>query len=363
MEALPGLAVSVSGGLIGFAAGYSVRRAKLCSFGAFEDALAGGDTRRLKVFGLALAVAVLATQAMLFTHVLQIEFVRYLPVQVPWLSIITGSVLFGVGMALVGTCAFGSLIRLASGDLRSVLTLLIFATVAYATLRGVLAPVRFAYFETVSFTMPGETQSDGASLISYLAGGEARVAVTLLVSGALISLFALDAGLRRVRRLLFAGIVLGLCIAAGWLVTGGLADQFAPIISPDSLTFVAPVAKSVYALILGHETLLDFGIASVFGVIAGAYAAAARLAEFHWEAFDDHREMKRHMTGACLMGFGGVLAGGCTIGQGLTAGSMLALSMPIAVIGMALGARLGIAFLLEGSVRGLVSRLIAVPWK
>jgi uncharacterized membrane protein YedE/YeeE len=94
----------------------------------------------------------------------------------------------------------------------------------------------------------------------------------------------------------------------------------------------------------------------VFGVIAGAWAAAWFAAELRWEAFDDDHEMRRHLIGACLMGVGGILAGGCTIGQGITAGSMLALSWPIAVGGMVLGARIGIAILVDGSPRDLIHR-------
>jgi len=84
---------------------------------------------------------------------------------------------------------------------------------------------------------------------------------------------------------------------------------------------------------------------SVIGTVAGAFAASLAAREFRWEAFDDHHEMRRHLVGAVLMGAGGVLAGGCTIGQGLGAGSLLAISMPIALVSMALGARLGIAIL------------------
>ncbi len=363
MEAFPGLVTGLLGFLIGAVAGFVVRGARLCTFGAFEDAIAGHDARRLKVFGLALGVAVLASQGLVLFAGLDLALIRYLPSQVPWLAIACGSVLFGLGMALVGTCAFGALIRLGSGDLRSVLTLLIFATTAYATLRGALSPLRLDYAEALRLPMPGDVRSDVASLATYVIGQDARAALGVIVAASLIAMFGRDASLRGSPSLLNAGVVLGLCIAAGWLVTGVLVDDFALSVSPESLTFVAPVAKAVFGLLMTGEQALDFGMASVFGVIAGAFLAARRAGELRWEAFDDHHEMKRHMAGAALMGFGGVLAGGCTIGQGLTAGSMLALSWPIAILGMAIGARIGIALLIEGSVRGLLARLMPLPEK
>jgi uncharacterized membrane protein YedE/YeeE len=143
--------------------------------------------------------------------------------------------------------------------------------------------------------------------------------------------------------------VLGAGTIAGWAATGVFADPFADAIRVQSLTFVAPVARAVFAFSAAEGTIVEFGTMSVFGVVAGAALSAARAGEFRWEAFDDQREMRRHMAGAALMGLGGVLAGGCTIGQGLSAGSLLAVSWPVAVLGMILGARMGIGILIEGS--------------
>lgn len=357
MEALPGWAISLSGALIGAIVGFCVKRARLCTFGAVEDIIIGNDARRMKVFALALGVAILATQALIAAGALHPDQIRYLPSQIPWFSIALGSLLFGFGMALVGTCAFGSLIRLGSGDLRSLLVLLVFASAAYAMLRGVLADIRLTYLEAYAIAMPTSSQSDLPGIVDLWFGGGSRIWLSAAIAACLLSWCLSDRRLRRAKRLLITGLVLGFGVAAGWLVTGVLSDDFSLIIEPQSLTFVSPVAKAYYALALPGSGM-DFGIATVFGVILGAALAALIHDEFRWEAFDDHREMKRHLLGALCMGLGGVAAGGCTIGQGLTAGSVLALSWPIAVAGMALGARLGIAVLVEGSLRGLLSRIL-----
>ena len=150
--------------------------------------------------------------------------------------------------------------------------------------------------------------------------------------------------------------MLGFLIIAGWIVTTCLVDEFAGPAKPQSLTFVSTVGKALYAGLQNVMNFADFGVGSVFGVVAGSWFAAWRSAELRWEAFDDDHEMRRHLGGAVLMGMGGILAGGCTIGQGLTAGSMLALSAPLAIGGMVIGARLGIAILVDGSPRDILQR-------
>ncbi|CAN5396055.1 YeeE/YedE family protein [soil metagenome] len=349
MQALGGLA-------IGTAAGFAVRHARLCTFGAIEDALMGGDSRRLRVFGLALGIAILGTQTLIIAGILDPELVTYPPSALPLVAIIIGSVMFGVGMALVGTCGFGSLVRLGTGDLRSLVVVLVLGAAAYATLRGIISGFRIDFIEPLSLTMPDGTRADIASLSSQFLGFDVRI-VLAAISGAALCWLALgDPRLRRAPRLLSAGIVLGILVVAGWIVTVSIVDEFAGPARPQSLTFVSTVGKALYAGLLNITNFADFGVASVFGVIAGSWLAAWRAAELRWEAFDDDHEMRRHLSGAVLMGVGGILAGGCTIGQGLTAGSMLALSAPLAIGGMIVGARLGIAILVDGSPRDIIQR-------
>lgn len=350
--ALAGLAV---GGVVGFA----VFRARLCTFGALEDAMVGHDWRRMKVFALALGLAVLGTQALAMAGILSPDRTNYVTTALPWLGILTGGVLFGLGMALVGTCAFGSLVRLGSGDLRSLVVLLVFGAVAYATLRGIFAGIRVDGLERIALLLPAGTASDLPSIMGRLTGHDVRGILTAVAGGALVAPAFADRRLRRAGRLMTAGVMLGLGVVAGWLATTWLVDEFAHPVAPQSLTFVSPVARALFGVLFEPTSLAEFGAGSVFGVALGAFAAARLADEFRWEAFDDPREMKRHLLGAVFMGAGGILCGGCTIGQGLTAGSLFALSWPLAVAGMAVGARLGIALLMEGSLAGFVRQSVA----
>ncbi|MFG1347004.1 YeeE/YedE family protein [Xanthobacter autotrophicus DSM 431] len=341
---------ALAGLLVGGIAGFAVFRARLCTFGALEDAMVGQDWRRMKVFGLALGIAVAGTQALTLTGILSPDRTNYVPVALPWLGILVGGLLFGLGMALVGTCAFGSLVRLGSGDLRSLVVLIVFGAVAYATLRGIFAGMRVDGLERIAVPLPAGTQADLPSLLGRLAGHDLRAPLGAAAGVGLIALAFADRRLRRAPRLMTAGILLGLGVVAGWLATTLLVDEFAHPTAPQSLTFVSPVARTLFGILFDQSSLAEFGAGSVLGVALGAFAAARLADEFRWEAFDDPREMKRHLLGAVLMGAGGILCGGCTIGQGLTAGSLLALSWPLAVAGMAMGARIGIALLMEGSL-------------
>lgn len=350
MQGLAAITVGVTGLAVGLACGFTVQRAKLCTFGAVEDALVGGNWRRLRAFGLSLALAILGVQALVPVLGFDPGTTTYVPARIALAGTLAGAILFGLGMALVGTCAFGSLVRLGTGDLRSLVTLLIFALLAYAVLRGVLAGLRIGTIESMAISLPTGATGSYPALLDGWIGPPAGQALGPLIGIALIAAALADARLRRSPRLLTASVTLGLGVVLGWAVTGPLADPFAEQIRVQSLTFVAPVARALFALATGEGLLLDFGVMSVFGVVVGSAAAAILAREFRWEAFDDQREMRRHLAGAAFMGLGGVLAGGCTIGQGLTAGSLLAVSWPVAVIGMVLGARIGIAILLEGSM-------------
>lgn len=166
-----------------------------------------------------------------------------------------------------------------------------------------------------------------------------------------------DERLRRRPRLLLAGVALGIAIVAGWATTGHAVAELETT-RLESLSFVAPVGRLLLQFMSDGLSDAGFGVISVIGVVAGSMVIAAMRGDTRWEAFDDEREMRRHILGAALMGFGGVLARGCTIGQGLSAASILAVTAPIAIAGMLIGARIGLAVLIDGGnfrrlVRGL----------
>ncbi|QAU47759.1 YeeE/YedE family protein [Bradyrhizobium guangzhouense] len=338
--------------------GVAGRAGRFCTLAMLEDAFFGSDYRRLKSFALAAAVALLATQALAALGIVDLSRSIYLTASIGLGGAIIGGLMFGVGMALVGTCGFGTLVRVGGGDLRAIVVFLVLGLSALATMRGITGMLRVALIEPLSLRLPeGSTQT----LTSLLgAGGTARAVLVIAIAAALAFWALADGRLIRSPRLLVSGLAVGVAIAFGWFATGWLADDEFDPVRVSSLTFVAPLGDTILYVATFSGARLNFGIGSVAGVVAGSFAAAMLARGFRWEACDDARELKRHMTGALLMGIGGVISMGCTIGQGLTAFSTLAASAPITMLAIACGARLGLEFTMTGEWLPAVRKLFGV---
>jgi len=337
--------VLLLGGLVcGVLAGAAAQYGRLCTFSAIEDAVMAGDFRRGRAFFLSLATALLATQTLASTQLIDVSGNPYQHPQVELAGLIIGALLFGFGMSLVGTCGFGLLIRAGTGDLRALVTAIVLGIAAAASTGGLLAPLRLWTAGLV--TVP--TQTLGWENVQQISretlGLPANSVLTVLIVMAALGLIFRSARFRKRPQLIVAGVVLGLAVTSGWIVTSALTDPFG-INRSESLTFVGPLARVV--LLTMGETIHSamFAVGSVLGVASGSFAVAGMRDELRWEAFDDPREMRRHLLGAVLMGLGGVLTKGCTIGQGLSAASTLAVTAPIAIVFMILGASIGLSYL------------------
>jgi uncharacterized protein len=343
-----GLSILLAGGLFcGLLAGGAAQFGRLCTLSAIEDAAVAGDFRRARAFTLALATALLTTQLLVTLGVLDLSSNPYSQSKIALFGLICGAFLFGLGMSLAGTCGFGLLLRMGNGDLRAFISAGVLGVAAAAATGGVLSPLRLAVADLWSIEtaiLPWLTLPD----VTWLrAGSTGNILVTIVVVSALVSWIVSSVRFRRRRNLILAGLGLGVAVTCGWLVTGPLADPFGGH-RLESLTFVAPIARVLFLTMGENITSASFAAASVVGVVIGSCVVSWYRDELRWEAFDDAREMRRHLIGATLMGFGGVLAKGCTIGQGLSASSTLAATAPIAILFMILGARLGLFYLIEG---------------
>lgn len=320
-----------------------------------EDAFFGSDLRRLKSFALAAAVALLATQALAEFGIVDLSRSIYVTPSIGLGGAILGGLMFGIGMALVGTCGFGTLVRVGGGDLRAIVVFLVLGLSALATMRGITGMLRVMLVEPLSVRLSGGGDQTLTSLLG--AGGAMRALLVVSIATALAVWALADGRLLRSPRLLVSGLAVGAAIAFGWFATGWLADDEFDPVRVSSLSFVAPLGDTILYIATFSGARLNFGIGSVAGVVAGSFAAAMLARGFRWEACDDARELKRHMTGALLMGIGGVMSMGCTIGQGLTAFSTLAVSAPITLLAIACGARLGLEFTMTGEWLPALRRL------
>ncbi|MDX2158783.1 MAG: YeeE/YedE family protein [Hyphomicrobiaceae bacterium] len=338
----------VAGFLCGVIAGGAARYGRLCSMSAIEDALVGQDYRGASAWLLAVSVAGLATLALVTVGLADVGASLYGSPRLHLLGVAGGGAIFGLGMTLAGTCSFGLIVRAGSGDLAAAVSALVVGILAYAVTAGVLAPMRAALLDIGVLDLSaigGGTLDAIAAHWVGLPTARAMVAIVLLL---LAGLVVADRRMRQRPRLLAGAILLGLTVAAGWAVTTvGVRELSATRV--ESLSFVAPVGRALLQTMALPFRGVGFGVASVIGVFVASMAVAAARRELRWEAFDDPTEMRRHLAGAALMGVGGVLAQGCTIGQGLSAASVLALSAPLFVIAVLAGARIGLSYLIEGT--------------
>jgi len=352
-----GAEIAVLGGLAGgVVLGIAARWGRFCTFGAIEDQVLGADGTRLRMWGLAIAVAIAGVFAINAQGWINVEESIYLGNPVTLVSTIVGGLLFGLGMSLVGTCGFGIMSRIGGGDMKSIVTFLVMGISAFATMNGITASLRVWLFPTPS-------QSDSPAGIAHIIGNAVSIEPNLIAFASAIILaivVLLNGALFRNVRYLTAGIIVGLVVVFGWWITGVAgADPFDP--QPlGSFTFAAPIGDTILFIMASTGTKLDFGIGAVAGVIVGAYVTTLALRDFRWEACEDAIELKRQMLGGMYMGIGGVLALGCTVGQGMSAASALAVSAPIALASMYVGAWFGLQFLVSGSwwapVRSLLSK-------
>lgn len=338
-----------AGLLAGCLLGYVARSQHFCTMSALERYWYAGDSTGVRTWVLAAATALVATQVMQATGHVDTLSSFYVRSHLALIGAVGGGLAFGIGMALVGTCGFGALVRLGSGSLRSLVVLLVLGLSALAAQRGLIAQVRVLVSDNYAFDLsPVGGQSLG-QIVSSLSGHDLTFAVTLFVFMLLAFWVFRSAQFRRKPRSIMAGVVIGLLVSFGWWATTVASRHSFEVVQLESASFVVPVADTILHAIAFTGTYPDYGAALVIGVVLGAAACAFRKGTLYWEACDDARELGRHLLGAVLMGVGGVFAMGCTIGQGISAVSTLAISAPIVMFSIAIGAKLGLSYLLEGS--------------
>ena len=327
----------------GAALGLAARLGRFCTLGAIEDWLYQGSLVRMRMWGVAVAVAVLGAFTLIGAGWVRPDETLYLGQVWHPVASVAGGLIFGYGMALAGNCGFGALARLGGGDLRSFVIVVVLGLSAYVTLSGPLAPLRVWLFP--------QGAADEPAGLAHLAGrltGLSPVALGLVAGALLLALSCASREmLARPGAMIWAAVV-GLAVVSGWAGTAWLAEESLGGVPVISHTYAAPVGETLLYAMTASGASLSFGVGSVAGVLAGAFAGSLIKGHFRWEACEDPRELKRQIGGAALMGLGAVLAVGCTIGQGISAFSLLAYSAPVVFLSILAGAALGLRQLIEG---------------
>jgi uncharacterized membrane protein YedE/YeeE len=346
MEWEPVYRVAGLGLVIGVLFGAIANKTNFCTMGAVSDWVNMGSKDRLRAWLLAIGIAILATQFMHAAGIVDINQAMYLTPNFGWLGHIVGGTLFGIGMTLASGCGQRTLVRVGGGNLKSLVVMILLGLTAYMTMRGLFALVRVNAFEVTNINLAESGISDQGigSVIAGLAGLESAVTVNLVVSvllglGLVVYAFAAKSFRGSFDNIL-AGVTIGLIIPAGWYVTGVVGfDDFDPV-RFESYTFVAPTGESLMYLLTFTGSTISFGVAAVFGVILGSFLYVVLTGKFLLETFSDRGDMVRHILGGVAMGFGGVLALGCTIGQGVTGMSTLAVGSLLSLVSIVFGSAL-----------------------
>ncbi|RZT97689.1 YeeE/YedE family protein [Rivibacter subsaxonicus] len=351
--------VLAGGLLIGLLFGALAQRSRFCTMGALADLVTFGDATRLRMWALAALVALLGTQALILAGAVDLRSTVQNGHRLFWASNLVGGTLFGFGMVLASGCASRNLVRLGSGSLKALVVLGVTGLAALMTLRGVLAPLRIEWLDAFALSLAGPQDLPAWLARSGLAAEALLRPLLTLVLGALLGFWILrDRRFRGDRPALLGGAGIGALVVGAWFLTGHLgfvAEHPATLEPawlatssrrPEGLSFVAPLAYSIDLLTLwtDRNTTLAFGIATAIGIPLGSAAAALAAREFQWESFAEAGDLAHHLVGALLMGAGGVTALGCTLGQGVSGLSLLAVGAFIACAGFGLGAWLALRY-------------------
>lgn len=337
------------GFVLAFVLGFVSNRANFCTMGAISDVMHMGHWGRMRMWLLAIATAIIGASVLNGLGLVDLSKSIYPRPRLAWLSAIVGGLIFGVGMTLAGGCANKNLLRIGSGSLRSLVVLVFIGLSAYMTIKGLFAQWRVDLLDrfAIDLSAYGLKGQDLPTLLAQASGMAPKTALALIaavVGGGLLAFVFADARFRANATQVTTGFLIGLVVTAGWYVSGHLGygenpDTMEMVFfatntrAAESMSFVAPLAYTLELLMLWTDKSLtvSFGIATALGVMLGAAAWAAASGKFHLEAFASVRDTRDHLIGAVLMGFGGVTALGCTVGQGITGVSTLALGSFLAL--------------------------------
>lgn len=352
---------------LAIALGAVANKTNFCTMGAVSDWVNMGDTGRMRAWLLAMAVALGGLLLLEATGLVALPATTFPPYRTPgfsWLRYLLGGVMFGVGMTLGSGCGNKTCVRVGGGNLKSVVVLIIASIAAYFMLWGDIGGTGFFDVFFASWINPtsidlaahGIPSQELGAVLAGLAGAEAGAGVHLatgvVVALALLAFVFRSADFRGNYDNILGGAVVGLVIVGGWYLTGGslgqawkefadFADEPPSRVAVQSFTFISPMGDSVrYLLTPTKLSLINFGVTALTGVIVGSFLYSIVTRKFRIEWFVDFSDFAKHAVGALLMGIGGVLSMGCTIGQAVTGVSTLALGSILTFVAIVFGCAL-----------------------
>ncbi len=346
--------------LISAAFGVIAQRTGFCTMGAISDVYNMGSWTRMRVWGTAMGVAMLGFAVMAFLGLIKPADASFNLGKVTWLPAVIGGILFGVGMVLASGCANKTLIRVGEGNLKSLVTFIMLGLGAYSGMWGLASALHATTDQYGSVAVDNGTlmpqwiaSATGSDVLSV------GLFMAIVIGGGLIAWSLWSPKFRKSGNNLLAGFGIGLVIVAMWWLIGNMGyveehpDTLEAVYAGttsgtmQSFSFTAPIARTINLLVatdINQEIVIKLGIVTVLGVIFGSFLHAVFSKTFQWEGFNDAQDTTLHLVGGVMMGVGGVTAGGCTVGQGLSGVSTLSAVSFIALAGIFVGALAGLRF-------------------
>ena len=308
--------------ILGTVFGMVAQKQQFCFSGSIKDYILTKSTKRASSVVMAMIVAIISTAIMSSIFDIDLSQSNYYKEDINYFVIIIGAALFGIGMMLADGCGNRQLIKFAQGDSNSLITIIFIGIFAYATTKGIL----YGLLEPII------NNEFLINLSSFIPNITMNIYVVLAILAAL--LFYL---IKKIKRLptLWDGVVIGILVSIAWYISGVMGEQSMERVIPlAGITFVYPTAKSLELFMFYQVNELSFAISLVFGVLFGTFIMSFinKKYSFGCTAAQNINRTKYNMIGGALMGTGGVLSIGCTVGQGLTGLSTLAFASALAIV-------------------------------
>ena len=341
MSEIPVHLIVAAGAVIcGLVIGIVSRALKFCTFCAVRDIHENGDTTRLRIWALAIATAMIFLPILNIFVDLRLSETIYLSGTFGWAGAIVGGLLFGFGMALTRSCAFSLVVRSGTGDMRALVAFLVMGFSAYMAARGLTGLARVNWIEPLALNVSGFGGQGIPELLAPYTGFTSEDLRTPLgiILGLALAAWALSAPrFRPSGKAILGSVLVGLSVIGAFAITGYLGnDEFEPT-RVEGLSYVMPAGDTLIYLMTFTGATLGFGVALIAGTALGAFLTSLVRRDAGWKGFSSTRETGSYIVGAFLMGFGGVCALGCTIGQGISGIATLSASAPIALVSIIAG--------------------------
>lgn len=321
----------LGGAAIGASFGAFAQQSRFCLRAATVEFSRGHIGEKTTVWLIVFTAAVFGTQALSVAGLVETSEARQIASPQSLSGAALGGLLFGSGMILARGCASRLLVLSATGNLRALLSGLVFAVVAQASLRGFLSPLR------EELARPLTTVATSGNDLLAMTGLDTIKAAT--AAGIALVLSVIVATRQKVNAWrAFAACMVGLMVPAAWLFTHMMRGIAFEPITMNSLTFTGPSADTLMLFLTPPGSMMDFDVGLVPGVFIGAFLAAWVTGQLELQGFHDGKSMRRYLLGAAMMGFGGMLAGGCAVGAGVTGASVFAMTAWITLFCMWLSA-------------------------